>query len=99
MIMVICYAKARKVVAGVAGAPAASTGKIDLPAFIRKLTASTDAARMSKVTKMLRADRFQLFTEVTDDHVTGALADAPAAADLPEPVGIWVPGEPRARSE
>ena len=34
-----------------------------------------------------------------DDHVTGALADAPAAADLPRPVGTGVPGEPRARSE
>ena len=34
-----------------------------------------------------------------DDHVTGALADAPAAADLPQPVGTGVPGEPRARSE
>ena len=33
-----------------------------------------------------------------DDHVTGALADAPAAADLPRPVGTGVPGEPRARS-
>ena len=32
------------------------------------------------------------------DHVTGALADAPAAADLPRPVGSGVPGEPRARS-
>ena len=35
----------------------------------------------------------------TDNHVTGALADAPAAADLPQPVGTGVPGEPRARSE
>ena len=35
----------------------------------------------------------------TDDHVPGALADAPAAADLPRHVGTGVPGEPRARSE
>ena len=34
-----------------------------------------------------------------DDHVTGALAGAPAAADLPRSVGTGVPGEPRARSE
>jgi hypothetical protein len=52
--------------------PAAS-GPIDLPGFIRKLTSSTDAARMSKVTKMLRAERFQLFSAITDDHVTGVV--------------------------
>ena len=33
-----------------------------------------------------------------DDHVTGALADALAAADLPRPVGTGAAGEPRARS-
>ncbi len=51
----------------------ANTGRIDLPGFIAKLTASTDAARMAKVTKMLRADRFELFSEVTEDHVTGVV--------------------------
>lgn len=47
--------------------------KIDLPALIKKLTASTDASRMQKVTKMLRADRFQLFAEVTPEHLTGVV--------------------------
>jgi hypothetical protein len=28
---------------------------------------------MTKVTKMLRADRFQLFSSVTDEHVTGVV--------------------------
>jgi hypothetical protein len=51
----------------------ANTGKIDLPAFIKKLTASTDSSRMDKVTKMLRADRFELFSDVTADHVTGVV--------------------------
>ncbi|MGE0870678.1 MAG: hypothetical protein AB7P03_19085 [Kofleriaceae bacterium] len=48
-------------------------GKIDLPGFIKTLTAATDASRMSKVTKMLRAERFQLFSSVTDEHVTGVV--------------------------
>jgi hypothetical protein len=63
---------ARKVVSPAAGA-SAGTGKIDLPAFIKNLTANTDSSRMSKVTKMLRADRFQLFSQVTDEHVTGVV--------------------------
>jgi hypothetical protein len=48
-------------------------GAIDLPRFIKALTASTDASRMAKVTRMLRADRFQLFCAVTDDHITGVV--------------------------
>jgi hypothetical protein len=48
-------------------------GKIDLPFFIKKLTSSTDESRMQKVTKMLRADRFQLFSDVNGDHVTGVV--------------------------
>lgn len=51
----------------------AAAAKIDLPGLIKKLTANTDASRMQKVTKMLRADRFQLFAEVTGDHVTGVV--------------------------
>jgi hypothetical protein len=51
----------------------APTGKIDLPSFIKKLTTNTDKARMDKVTKMLRADRFQLFSDVTPEHVTGVV--------------------------
>src|SRR6476619_4018739 len=47
--------------------------KIDLKAFISKLNASTDESRMDKVMKLLRADRFQLSSEVTGDHVTGVV--------------------------
>ncbi len=47
--------------------------KIDLAGFINTLSSSTDASRMQKVTKMLRADRFQLFSDVSDDHVTGVV--------------------------
>jgi hypothetical protein len=46
---------------------------IDLPGFIKTLTASTDPSRMTKVTKMLRAERFQLFSAVTEEHVTGVV--------------------------
>lgn len=52
---------------------AVAPGAIDLPGFIKKLTASTDPARMSKVTTMLRAERFQLFSAVTDEQVTGVV--------------------------
>jgi len=62
-------AMTRKVVAAGAGEPKA----IDLPGFIRKLSASTDPARMDKVTKMLRAERFQLFSAVSDENVTGVV--------------------------
>jgi hypothetical protein len=60
---------AKKVVTVTPSAPT----KIDLPGFIKKLTASTDASRMSKVTSMLRAERFQLFSEVTDEFVLGVV--------------------------
>ncbi|HLL25507.1 MAG TPA: hypothetical protein VK427_25395 [Kofleriaceae bacterium] len=59
---------ARKVVTASSG-----SGTIDLPAFIETLTANTDRSRMQKVTRMLGADRFQLFAEVTDEHVTGVV--------------------------
>jgi hypothetical protein len=45
--------------------------KLDLKGFIKKLSAATDASRMQKATKMLKADRFQLFAEVNDTHVVG----------------------------
>jgi hypothetical protein len=64
------FAMARKVVTV---APQRPAGAIDLPRFIQALTASTDAARMAKVTQMLRAERFQLFCAVTDDHITGVV--------------------------
>jgi hypothetical protein len=54
-------------------APAAATGAVDLKGFIRSLTAATDASRMSKATKMLQADRFQLFSEVSATQLTGVV--------------------------
>lgn len=61
----------RQVTAG-SGAGAAPSN-IDLKGFIASLTAATDRSRMDKVTKMLRADRFQLFSEVTDSMLTGVV--------------------------
>lgn len=60
---------ARKLVTVAAAAP----GKVDLKGFVSSLTAATDAARMSKATKMLQADRFQLFSEVGETQLTGVV--------------------------
>jgi hypothetical protein len=67
----------RRIVAGKAGGAAqASAGakrEIDLPALFAALDKATGDGRMDKVGKMLRADRFQLFSEVTDERVTGVV--------------------------
>jgi hypothetical protein len=47
--------------------------KVDLPRLIEQLDQATGDGRMAKVTSMLRADRFQLFSEIDDDHVTGVV--------------------------
>ena len=46
---------------------------VDLPTFMQQLDDATGDGRMAKVMSMLKADRFQLFSEVTDDHVTGVV--------------------------
>ncbi|AKU93943.1 hypothetical protein AKJ09_00607 [Labilithrix luteola] len=46
---------------------------VDLPKLIEQLDKATGDGRMDKVRKMLKADRFQLFSEVTDGHVTGVV--------------------------
>jgi hypothetical protein len=50
-----------------------SPGVVDLKGFIKTLGMTTDPSRMSKVTSMLRAQRFQLFASVTDDAVLGVV--------------------------
>lgn len=64
----------RKIVpaAGSAG-PASTKRPVDLPGFITQLAKATDRERMDKATAMLKADRFRLFNEVADDHVTGVV--------------------------
>ena len=68
----------RRIVAptGKASAPAVSSsgGKpVDLPMLFDELDQATGDGRMDKVKKMLKADRFQLFSEVTGDRVTGVV--------------------------
>ena len=63
-------ARKQVTVGSAAGAPPRT---VDLRGFVASLTAATDSARMDKATKMLRADRFQLFSEVTDTHLTGVV--------------------------
>jgi hypothetical protein len=68
---------ARKIVQ--TGAPAATpaaggkNGPVDLPGFIKQLNRHMESGRMQKATAMLQADRFQLFSDVTDDHVDGVV--------------------------
>jgi hypothetical protein len=47
--------------------------KVDLPKLIKQLDKATGDGRMEKVKAMLKADRFQLFSEVLEDHVTGVV--------------------------
>jgi hypothetical protein len=64
-------AKAAATPAAATGATPAKAKTIDLGDFLSRLEKSTDASRMDKVTKMLRADRFQLFADVSDAQVVG----------------------------
>lgn len=62
---------APKAAAPAAAAPAAK--KVSLSSLFSELDKATGDGRMDKVKSMLRADRFQLFSEVTDDRVTGVV--------------------------
>ncbi len=44
-----------------------------LSKFIETLSESTDAPRVDKAKKMLKASRFQLFSEYKDDHLVGVV--------------------------
>lgn len=53
--------------------PAAKPGTLDFPAFVQNLSNKVDAARLQKVTAMLKAERFQLFADVKADSVMGVV--------------------------
>ena len=53
-------------------APKSARG-VDLPMLFDELDKATGDGRMDKVKKMLKADRFQLFSEVTDERLTGVV--------------------------
>ncbi len=59
-------------VSSVASAPGAKK-KISLSSLFTELDKVTGDGRMDKVKAMLRADRFQLFSEVSDERVTGVV--------------------------
>lgn len=67
----------RKIVtpSGAAASSGAAAPKktVELPALITQLTRATDTSRMNKALDMLRKERFQLFTELNDDHLTGVV--------------------------
>jgi hypothetical protein len=46
---------------------------VDLPKLIEQLDEATGDGRMDKVLKMLKADRFQLFSEIDPKHLTGVV--------------------------
>jgi uncharacterized protein YjbI with pentapeptide repeats len=48
-------------------------GSMDFPTFLKNLEKSVEAAKFAKATSMLKAERFQLFADVTDDAVTGVV--------------------------
>jgi hypothetical protein len=45
----------------------------DFEAFMKKLEASVDRSRLQKSLKMLKADRFQLFSDVSDEAIVGVV--------------------------
>ena len=45
----------------------------DFEAFMKKLEDTVDKSRLSKSLKMLKADRFELFSDVTDESIVGVV--------------------------
>jgi hypothetical protein len=62
------------------GDGAAPKRAVDLPTFVALLQRATDAGRIRNATAMLKADRFQLFSELNDDHVTGVIKSQSVAS-------------------
>jgi uncharacterized protein YjbI with pentapeptide repeats len=52
---------------------AGPSGSLDFTTLLQRLQAATDGAQLSKALAMLKADRFQLFSEVGDDALTGVV--------------------------
>ena len=54
--------------------PAESTlPGFDFEAFLNRLSSRTDSSRLSKALSMLKAKRFQLYAQVTDDALVGVV--------------------------
>jgi hypothetical protein len=54
-------------------AAAAPAESMDFAEFMNRLGRLTDAARLSKAVRMLKAERFQLFSQVEKDSVVGVV--------------------------
>jgi hypothetical protein len=52
---------------------AAKAEEVGLPGLVKWLASKTDEPRMDKAIKMLKADKFQLFSEVTETEVDGVV--------------------------
>jgi uncharacterized protein YjbI with pentapeptide repeats len=51
-----------------------AVGKVnDIATFLRALELRADVGKIGKATKMLKAEKFQLFNDVSDEHVTGVV--------------------------
>jgi uncharacterized protein YjbI with pentapeptide repeats len=48
-------------------------GKLDIDQFMKRLEELTDAGKLDKALKMLKADRFRLYAQVEDDHFVGVV--------------------------
>jgi hypothetical protein len=49
-------------------------GKVtDLPSFLKALEVRADKEKIKKATSMLKAERFQLFNDITADHMSGVV--------------------------
>jgi hypothetical protein len=46
---------------------------LDLESFMKRLEGLTDQAKLDKALKMLKADRFKLYAQVTDDFLVGVV--------------------------
>ncbi len=53
------------------GVSTAAAGSMDFDTFVKGLSAKIDPARVAKAAAMLKAERFQLFADVTDAAVAG----------------------------
>jgi hypothetical protein len=50
-----------------------AAGSMDFATFLKKLDKTVDVMKLRKATAMLKADKFQLFADVTDDAVSGVV--------------------------
>jgi hypothetical protein len=56
----------------------AGPGTLDFDTFYRRLVHKTDKARLGKAVAMLKAERFQLFSEVQEDALIGIVKSQPS---------------------